>query len=93
LLEELDEVLGRFMQAETAAEIRVAFAELAEIVEPVDVPSVSGDPDDDHVVAAAVQGGADAIVTRDDGLLSLSSHSTVGILKASEVLAELRQRQ
>jgi predicted nucleic acid-binding protein len=45
------------------------------------------------VVAAAVQGGADAIVTRDDGLLSLSSHSTVGILKASEVLAELRQRQ
>lgn len=90
LLEELEEVLERIVEAEAAAEIRVAFGELAEIVEPAHVPKVSRDPDDDHVVAAAVQGGADVIVTRDKDLLTLSSHDAVRILKPADFLAELR---
>ena len=90
LLEELEEVLERFVEAEAAAEIRVAFGELAEIVEPAHVPQVSRDPDDDHVVAAAVQGGADVIVTRDKDLLTLVSHGSVRILEPADFLAELR---
>ncbi len=92
LLEELAEVLERFVEAEAAAEIRVAFGELAEIVEPAHVPQMSRDPDDDHVVAAAVQGDANVLITRDKDLLTLSSHGSVRILKPADFLAELRQQ-
>jgi len=47
----------------------------------------------DRPWSPAVEGGADAVVTRDDDLLSLSSHGTVRILKPADFLDELRRRQ
>jgi putative PIN family toxin of toxin-antitoxin system len=93
LLAELEEVLERFVEAEAAAEIRVAFGELAEIVEPAHVPEVFSDPDDDQVVSAAVRGGADVIVTRDKDLLTLSRHDAVRILNPADFPAELRRKR
>ncbi len=90
LLEELEDVLGRFMPRAAAAEIRVAFEELAIIVEPEHVPEVARDRDDDHVLAAAVAAGANSIVTRDRDLLILDSYDGIEILEPALALEMIR---
>ena len=52
----------------------------AEVVTPARVPRVVRDPDDDQVLAAAVEGRAEAIVTGDRDLLDLGSHAGIQIL-------------
>lgn len=48
---------------------------LAFIVAPINVPRVIiGDPDDDHVLACAVEAQADMIVSGDKHLLDLGGH-------------------
>jgi len=89
LLEELEDVLGRFMPRAAAAEIRVAFEELAIIVEPEHVPEVARDRDDDHVLAA-VAAGANSIVTRDRDLLILDSYDGIKILEPALALEMIR---
>jgi uncharacterized protein len=90
LLEELEDVLGRFMPRAAAAEIRVAIEELAIIVEPEHVPEVARDRDDDHVLAAAVAAGANSIVTRDRDLLILDSYDGIEILEPAPALEMIR---
>ena len=89
LLEELEDVLGRFMPRAAAAEIRVAIEELAIIVEPEHVPEVARDRDDDHVLAA-VAAGANSIVTRDRDLLILDSYDGIKILEPALALEMIR---
>lgn len=86
VLEELERVLReklgfpRAMVAEALELVRGGAGE----VEPSDLPEpVSRDPDDDRVLAAAVEGGCDCIVTGDDDLLTLSSHQGILILTPS----------
>lgn len=57
---------------------------LAQIVSTPDVPRVARDPQDDAVVAAAVIGGASAIVTGDGDLLILSEHRGIRIVTPRE---------
>lgn len=67
-----------------------AFAALAELVEPVDVPAViAADPDDDHVLAAAVAGVADYIVSGDPHLLNVDGYRGIRILSPAAFLAVL----
>ncbi len=82
LLDELERVLGdRFhVPRELARLARGELETLAELVAPDDVPSVSRDPDDDQVLAAAVAGEAEAIVTGDRDLLVLLVHRGIPIL-------------
>ncbi|HEX6513003.1 MAG TPA: PIN domain-containing protein [Chloroflexota bacterium] len=56
LLEELEGCLVEVFKfdAAAAAATRNAVASLGELVEPIDAPRVCRDPDDDHVLAAAV---------------------------------------
>jgi putative PIN family toxin of toxin-antitoxin system len=48
-----------------AAAVRAELEAIAEVVTPVDVPRVCRDPDDDQILAIAVSGAADALVTGD----------------------------
>ena len=47
---------------------------------------VERDPDDNHVVAAAIAASADAIVSGDDDLLSLQEAAGIPVLRAAEAL-------
>ncbi len=90
LLEEIEDVLGRFMPRAAAAEIRTALEELSYIVKPEDVPIVSRDRDDDQVLAAAVAASADFIVTRDGDLLVLNVYRGIKVLQPAPALEMIR---
>lgn len=98
LLEELTEVLGRPKFAErlqkierTPAQIVEEYLQVAEVVEPVIFSQtiVEADPDDDAVIACAVGGQADAVVTGNIHLLNLGSYETIPIWDVHQFLAFL----
>ncbi len=69
---ELEECLLEIFHFErlAAAATCEAIERLATMVEPIAVPAVCRDPDDDQVLAAALTGGVTHLVTRDKDLLS-----------------------
>jgi uncharacterized protein len=91
LLDELEAVLTRRFEfpPELARAVMGELESLADVVVPDDVPAVSRDPDDDQVLAAAVAGDVEAIVTGDADLLVLEMHRGIRILKPSDFVAEL----
>jgi predicted nucleic acid-binding protein len=50
---------------------------------------IAADPDDDHVIAAAMAAMADLIVSGDRHLLALGTHRSVRILTPAEALARI----
>ena len=94
LLAELRDVLGRAHLASRLAAQRSAveqtigfYGELAISVSPLSTPRVvPGDVDDDQVIAAAVAGSAELVVSGDRHLLSMSSHQGIGIANAAEAI-------
>lgn len=92
LLGELQELLERKFgfSAASAAAIRTEFETLAEPVIPQRVPRVCRDSDDDQVLAAAVQGGADCIVTGDRDLLVLASYRGIEIVDPAMFATRMR---
>ena len=78
LLDELADVLSRKRLAKTISAIDASPASLlryyqgfARVVQPRSVPRVVRDPDDDHVIAAAITANADMIVSGDKDLHAL----------------------
>ena len=72
-----------------AAAVRAELEAIADVVTPVEVPRVCRDPDDDQILAIAITGSADAIVTGDADLLVLGAHGGVTVTSVAdfEVLA------
>lgn len=66
---------------------------IALVVQPIEVPRVVlDDPDDDHVVAAAVTGRADLIASGDKRhLLKLASVGGIPIVSASEAILRVER--
>lgn len=97
LLEELTEVITRPAFSaqlqrigKTAAELLADYFKIVELVEPTEVPRVASDPDDDHVLACALAGKADLIVSGDKRhLLVLGEYQGIPIRTASEALGRL----
>jgi putative PIN family toxin of toxin-antitoxin system len=99
LLEELDRVLRyprlqRYYGQEDRVRYVALVAALSEVVDlPASVPRICRDPDDDWVIACAVAGGGDVIVSGDGDLLALGSVGEIPILTAAQFLALLDERQ
>lgn len=95
LLDEFEEILeekfgfSRAAAVETRSELEV----LEEIVEPVDVPKVCRDPDDDQVLAAAHDGAAEVIVTGDRDLLVLEWYNNIEILTPAMFIPRLTEQR
>jgi putative PIN family toxin of toxin-antitoxin system len=72
-----------------AAAVRAELDAINDVVTPVEVPRVCRDPDDDQILAIAITGSADAIVTGDADLLVLGAHGSVTVTSVAdfEVLA------
>jgi len=98
LVAELAEVIARDKFAErvraaglSAAELVQDYERLAEVVTPEPLPTpVSRDPDDDHVLACALAGKAELIVSGDKRhLLVLGAYQGIPIRTASDALGQL----
>ena len=96
LLEELDRVLRYpklqryYSEAERKRFVALVMA-LSECVDlPDAIPSICRDPDDDRVIACAVVGQADLIVSGDDDLLSLGKVRNIEILSPVQFLERVR---
>lgn len=81
LLDELEGVLrDRFERPSVLARaLRDELASAADVRRPADLPRVTRDPADEMVLAAALDGRADRIVTGDKDLLVLGAYGEIAI--------------
>lgn len=93
LLEELTDVIARpaFSKqlnsiGKTVRQVLADYIEIVDLVEPIEIPQVVRDPDDDHVIACALVAKADLIVSGDKDLLDLNSFQNIPILAPAEAL-------
>jgi putative PIN family toxin of toxin-antitoxin system len=100
LIAELAEVIsredfaGRVRAAGlSAAELVEDYARLARLVIPAEIrPTVLDDPDDDNVLACALAGQADLIVSGDKGLRGLKTYQRMPIVSAIDALSRILRR-
>jgi uncharacterized protein len=94
VLAELRDALGRphlasrlTRQESSIRHALALYAQLAISIASASVPRVvADDPDDDHVIAAAVAAKADLIVSGDRHLLAPATHGTIRIMIPAEAL-------
>ncbi|MFA5787231.1 MAG: putative toxin-antitoxin system toxin component, PIN family [Actinomycetota bacterium] len=91
LLDELEAVLEeKFGFPRSAArEIRAEVEALSAIAEPLRVPKVCRDRDDDQVLAVAVAGRAQVIATGDRDLLNVGSHQGIEIQTPAAAISRI----
>ncbi len=93
LLEELTDVITQSalskrlaVISKSARELYADYLETIELVEPVDIPRTTRDPDDDHILATASTATADLIVSGDHDLLTLERFQGIPILSPAETI-------
>jgi hypothetical protein len=85
ILGELESVLSlkfNFTKQKAIVTVRL-FARLSKVVSPKVIEKVCRDPFDDYVLAAAVEGKVDYLVTDDKDLLVLKTYKNVSIVDIS----------
>lgn len=93
LLSEFEETLTKLgLTPESAAILRSDLELAADVVMPGPIEATSRDPDDDFVVATAVAGKVDHIVTGDRDLLSLGVVRGIPIITPRDLLRLLSER-
>ena len=94
LLAELETVLTRKFEFPTSmtASIRAELESLSDLVEPVQIERVTRTVADDLVLATAVAGGAEVLVTGDKELLGMESYEGIPIRSARDLVDMLEQR-
>ena len=96
LLNELHRVLQypklhKYYDDTTRLKYLALIAGSSEIVEiPQSIPRICRDPADDWLIACAVSGRADVIVSGDQDLISLERIGRIAILSASQFIARLK---
>lgn len=71
-------------------DLRLAMLDTLSIpVEPKTIPRATRDPDDDLVLAAAMEGRAEYVVTGDNDLLTLGRHEEIRIVTPTQFLEYL----
>ena len=97
LLAELERVLtypklqSYYTDEERARFVALVMA-LSEVMDlPETIPRICRDPDDDWVIACAVVGEADVIVSGDDDLVALEQVEGIAVLTAAQFLDMLEQ--
>ena len=76
----------------SAVELLADFAQLAKLVIPAEIgPTVTGDPDDDQVLACALAAEAQVIVSGDKRRRNLKTYQRMPIVGAGEALAMIPQ--
>jgi putative PIN family toxin of toxin-antitoxin system len=98
LLAELTSILKRekFAKAIAASGLGIeglvlGYAELALLVEPLQIPpTIIADPDDDHVLACALSAQADLIVSGDKHLLNFGIFQSIEIITAAQFMERIR---
>lgn len=92
LMSEFERVLyAKFkLRGTFAATVRGEFEALAEVVEPVEVPRILRDVPDNEVLAAAVAGRAELIVTGDKELLELGQYQGIRVVSPREMLERMQ---
>jgi putative PIN family toxin of toxin-antitoxin system len=98
LIAELQDVLSRPKCAKRILETGLSadrllnlYSNTASLVDPVPVPRLAPDPDDDVVIGTALAAKANFIVTGDRTLLSVVEYEGVRIASVSEALAAIAQ--
>jgi uncharacterized protein len=96
LLEELSNVLSRpgaskqlAIVGKSARDVLADYLEVVELVEPVDLPRIARDPDDDHVLACALAARADVIVSGDRDLLDLGTYQSIQVVSSADAALRL----
>ena len=86
--------LQRYYDTTTRDRFVALVAALSEVVElPETIPPICRDPDDDRVIACAVVGHADVIVSGDKDLLTLKQVGQIAVLTATEFLERIINTQ
>jgi uncharacterized protein len=97
LLEELDRVLQypkfhRYFNDEARLHFVALIAAVGELVNiPDETPRVVRDPKDDYLIACAVAGDADFIISGDKDMLDLKAEKNFQIMSASQLIDLLTQ--
>ena len=95
LLAELDRVLAypklqRYYSEEDRTQFVALIMAVSEVVDlPEAIPRIGQDPDDDRVIACAVAGAAELIISGDHDLLALHQVGGIDILSAAQFLEML----
>ena len=97
LLDELEDVLGRYKFASrlqvagvTVRELVIGYASLAQVIDPEEIkPVVIVDRDFDAVVAWAISSQSEFIVSGDSHLLMLRHFQHIRVLSAIELINEI----